>query len=60
VDEDQGRRQRADGMWRAYSVDTTIEGARRLFEQRYGAAPASCFVSGPVILAGPLPEGEAR
>jgi hypothetical protein len=47
-------------MWRAYSVDTTIEGARRLFEQRYGAAPAACFVSGPVVLAGPIPENEVR
>lgn len=60
MDDDQGRRQRSDSAWRAYSVDTTIEGARSLFEQRYGAAPQVCFVSGPVILAGPLPEGEAR
>jgi len=60
VNKEQGQRQHSDGMWRAYSVDTTIEGARRLFEQRYGAAPAACFVSGPVVLAGPIPENEVR
>ena len=43
-------------LWRAYSLDVTIEGARSLFEKRFGVEPAACFASGPVILAGPLPE----
>ena len=63
MDEDQGRRQRADGMWRAYSadtmwraysLDTTIEGARSLFEKRFGVEPEECFACGPIILAGPI------
>lgn len=43
-----------DTTWRAYSLDVTIEGARSLFEQRYGIGPQTCFVCGPIILAGPL------
>jgi len=42
--------------WAAFDEATTDDQARAAFEKRYGRRPAVVKRSGPVVLAGPIPE----
>jgi len=42
--------------YRGYTVDTPPDEIRRQFRERFGEEPKEIFQSGPIVLAGPIPD----
>lgn len=50
--------QRVAGWWLAFDANMDPERARARFLARYGAEPAEVVRAGPILLAGPIANGE--
>ena len=51
---------RKRASWLAFDASTTPETAAAVFIERYGRRPAVVKRSGPVVLAGPIPDKGVR
>ena len=47
-------------QWQAYTMDTSPDQVRTLFERKYGHPPVEVRDAGPIRLAGPIGEHEPR